>query len=191
MHIVFGGSFNPPTKAHVHIIKHLLSTFPSSKVIVVPVGDDYSKKELVRFSFRMEMLKLALQDIDQVILSDIEAKRKYQGTLKTLNDLSITYEDICFVIGSDNLEELEKWIKYKELLFKYPVIIMNRNGYMTEEEANKRFKDVNHRFIFIEFSDSSASTNVRKNVHDYKHLLDPKVYQFILAHHIYEVKKNV
>lgn len=191
MHIVFGGSFNPPSNAHLHIIKHLLNLFPSSKVIVVPVGDDYQKPELVRFDLRYKMLEILFKDEPKVILSKIESKRSYQGTLQTLDDLSHTYHDLYFVIGSDNLEELETWIKYKELLAKYPFIVMNRNGYMTEEKANEWYKDLPHQFIFIDFEDPSASTLIRKNIHQNKHLLDPKVYQFILSHHIYEVKEHV
>ncbi|MDY0295584.1 MAG: nicotinate (nicotinamide) nucleotide adenylyltransferase [Acholeplasmataceae bacterium] len=191
MHIVFGGSFNPPTNAHVHIIKHLKSLFVKAKIIVVPVGDDYRKPELASFKHRYAMLELALSDLSDVILSNIESKRGYEGTLKTLDDLSLIYDDLHFVIGSDNLHELDTWINYKELLNKYPLIVMKRPGYMIEQDADQLYKDIPHRFIFIDFDDPSASSNVRQNLYENKHLLHPKVYQYIKTHQIYEVKDHV
>lgn len=191
MIIVFGGSFNPPTKAHVDIIKHLLSLFDDSKVIVVPVGDDYRKPELISFEDRLAMLKLALDQIPNVMISEIESNRGYEGTLKTLDDLSETYHDVHFVIGSDNLHELSTWIRYQELLSKYPFIVMNRKGYMTEEDANKLYKDLPHRFIFVDFDHEIASSTIRKNTHKNKHLIDPKVYQYIKDHKLYKEKKDV
>lgn len=191
MHIVFGGSFNPPTLAHVHIMNHLKATFKEAKIIVVPVGDDYRKPELAPFDDRIQMLQLALADTSDVIISSIEAKRGYQGTLKTLDELSQNYENLYFVIGSDNLHEFDTWINYQELLRRYPFIVMRRPGYMAEEDANQMFKDLPHRFIFIDFNDPIASTTVRQNIIRSKDLLDPKVFDYILTHHIYEVKEHV
>jgi nicotinate-nucleotide adenylyltransferase len=191
MHIVFGGSFNPPTKAHVQIIKYLCAVFPSSKVIIVPVGDDYRKPELAPFHMRFDMLKLAVNDLDRVILSPIESNQGYQGTLRTLDDLSKTYQDIHFVIGSDHLKGLRAWIKYEELLRRYPFIVINRRGYLSQEEAEAMYKDVEHRFIYLPFDDISASTLIRKNKHQFKDMLDPNVYEYILKHQLYEVNTHV
>ncbi len=191
MIIVFGGSFNPPTKAHLHIVKHLQTYFNPEKVIVVPVGDDYRKPELIPFQKRMDMLKLAFRDFSNVILSEIESTRGYEGTLKTLDDLSKDYHDLHFVIGSDNLQELTTWIRYQELLSKYPFIVMNRKGYVTEIEANEMYKDLPHKFIFVDFNEVIASSMIRKNRLEMRHLLDPKVYQYILDHKLYEEKKDV
>lgn len=191
MHIVFGGSFNPPTKAHVHIVRHLLSQFPDAMVILVPVGDDYRKPELAPFFMRMKMLKLAFSRQQRVIVSPIESTRGYQGTLRTLDDLSAQYNDLYFVIGSDNLSDLPQWINYQELLAKYPFIVMNRHGYMTQAEAELHYQHTKHRFIYIDFDDPSASTHVRKDIEAYKHLLHKKVYDYIKKHHIYEVKSHV
>jgi len=191
MHIVLGGSFNPPTKAHVHIVKHLLSVFPHAFIIVVPVGDDYRKPELAPFSMRMDMLKLAFQDEKHVILSSLEANRGYQGTLYTLDELSEHYHDLHFVIGSDHLAGLPHWIRYQDLLAKYPFIVMNRQGYMTHEQAEAFFKDLPHRFIYVDFEDPSASTHVRKDIDKHQDLLHKDVYDYIKKHHIYEVKSHV
>lgn len=187
MHIVFGGSFNPPTKGHLHIMKHLLRHFKHAKLIVVPVGNDYKKNDLQPFIHRFNMLKLMVNDDSNIIISDLEANRAYQGTLQTLQDLSQTYDNLYFVIGADNIIELPEWINYKELLASYPMIVIHREGYMTQDEAEKMYKDVKHHFIFIDFHDPSASSTVRKGVHQFKHHIHENVYEYIKKHHLYGV----
>ena len=53
----FGGSFNPPTSAHYEIVKCAKEKFYLDKVVVVPMGDKYQKKELATFEHRFNMLK--------------------------------------------------------------------------------------------------------------------------------------
>lgn len=188
MNIIYGGSFNPPTQAHLHIINTLLETFANSKVIVLPVGDDYKKLELIDFEHRFKMLSLMLDEYrDNVIISDLEHHQGYAGTLKALEALSETYKDIHFVIGSDNLESLKTWISYQKLLNKYPFIIMNRNHYMSKEEASEMFKDIKHNFIFVDFDMNISSTKIRENIHQSKKDLTKEVYQYIKNHKLYEV----
>ena len=187
MHIVFGGSFNPPTKGHFQIMKQLVSHFEHAKLIVVPVGNDYQKNDLQPFLHRYNMLKLMLDNIDNIIVSDIEAHRAYQGTLKTLDDLSNTYDDLYFVIGADNLIDLPNWINYKTLLASYPFIVMHREGHMTEAEAETMFKDLKHNFLFIDFHSPSKSSHVRDNIHAFREYLCDEVYEYIKKHHLYGV----
>ena len=186
MLIVFGGAFNPPTVAHLNIIKKLLSTFQGSQVLILPVGDDYHKPELIDFQYRIDMLNLLVQDMDQVIVSSLEKDTKYKGTLASLKELSKTYQDIHFVIGSDNLEGLKSWIKYEELLASYPFIVMTRKHAVNEMDAEKMFSDLKHDFSFIEVDEEASSTKVRKNQSYRKKYLTEQVYQYIIKNHLYE-----
>lgn len=188
MNIIYGGSFNPPTIAHLHIITTLLDIFDNSKVIVLPVGNDYKKPDLIDFNHRYMMLTLLLESrLQSVIISDLENHKGYKGTLKALEDLSKTYNDLHFVIGSDNLESLKTWISYKDLLHKYPFIVMNRNHFMTKEKAEMMFKDIKHKFIFIDFDMDVSSTKIRENIDDNKKYLTKEVYKYIKNHKLYEV----
>src|SRR5690554_2053626 len=128
MHIVFGGAFNPPQLAHYNLVKYLLEKYPMAKIIVLPVGNDYKKIDLISFNHRFEMLNLMFKDEKRVIVSNLESKIKFNGTIASLNELSKTYDNISLVIGSDHLNSLNKWIRYEELLSKYPLIIMQRNN---------------------------------------------------------------
>src|SRR5690554_4721209 len=116
MNIVFGGSFNPPTKAHLEIVLKLNKTFNPSNIIVLPVGKTYNwKNELADFDLRYQMIKMTFKDVKNLVISKVE-KNDFEGTLKTLSILSETYNNIFFVIGADNLEKLHEWINYESLL---------------------------------------------------------------------------
>lgn len=55
----FGGCFNPPTNAHIYLAKKVLKECKLDKVIFVPVGDFYNKKELISAEHRYNMLKIS------------------------------------------------------------------------------------------------------------------------------------
>lgn len=188
MNIIYGGSFNPPTIAHLHIIETLLKTFVNSKVIVLPVGNDYKKPDLIDFNHRFLMLKLLIKSKkNDILISDLENHNGYKGTLKALEDLSQRYNNLHFVIGSDNLESLKTWISYQILLSKYPFIVMNRNHFMTQEQAEMMFKDIKHKFIFIDFDMDVSSSKIREDITKNKKYLTNDVYQYIKNHNLYEV----
>ena len=187
MNIVYGGSFNPPTKAHLNIIKKLLDEFKDAKVILLPVGNDYKKASLIDFKYRNEMLSLMIEPLkDKVDISYLEQQKGFKGTFHALNDLSRTYDELYFVIGSDHLEQLKYWIEYKALLKTYPIIVMNRNHYMTKEHAENLFKDEEHKFIFIEFDMDISSTMIRNNIEKHKKYLTEEVYTYIKKNNLYE-----
>lgn len=191
MHIVFGGSFNPPTKAHQKIVETLHHTFVDATILVLPVGDDYQKPELISFEHRKHMLDLLFLKHDYVKILENEKERAYKGTLYTLNELKKTYHDLYFVIGSDNLGDLFNWIQYKILLDSYPLIVMNRNHYMEKETAEVMFKDLKHQFIFVDFDMPISSTKARENIEQAKSLLTDTVYEYIKKHSLYKEHKHV
>lgn len=191
MHIVFGGSFNPPTLAHRHMIEKLHETFKESFVLILPVGDDYTKPELISIQHRIQMLKLMIKDMSNVFISDIEAKRPWLGTLQSLEELSKDYGHLHFVIGSDNLSGLFSWINYQKLLADYPFIVMTRPNSLSRDEAEEMFRHIPHQFRFVDFDEDISSTQVRNNLSHAARYLMPEVYEYIITHQLYKEKKNV
>lgn len=187
MNIVYGGSFNPPTKAHLNIIKKLLDEFNEAKIILLPVGNDYKKKELIDFKYRYDMLNLIIKPFSKkVIISDLEQKQGFKGTIGALNELSKSYDNLHFVIGSDHLDKLKHWIEYRTLLKTYPFIVMNRNHYMTKEHAEKLFENEEHKFTFIEFDMDISSSMIRNQIEKHKNYLAKEVYDYIKENNLYE-----
>jgi nicotinate-nucleotide adenylyltransferase len=191
MHIVFGGSFNPPTIAHQHMISKLHETFNQSRVLILPVGDDYTKPELISIKHRINMLKLMTEDMKNVYISDLEVNRPWLGTLRSLDELSKDFSELSFVIGSDNLKGLFAWIHYETLLAKYPFIVMTRPGSLSKEEAEAMFQHLKHQFTFIDFDEDISSTKVRQDIQNAAPYLLPKVYAYIMDHKLYKENSHV
>lgn len=186
MNIVYGGSFNPPTIAHLEIVNKLLIEFPNSNVIVLPVGNSYDKKELIPFNYRYEMLKLMFNNNSKVIVSNLEDTNEFKGTLKSLDILSNTYNNIGLTIGSDNIYNLNKWINYEILIKKYPLIIFKRNNDDIIQLLNE-YKYLDPKYYIVEFNNSISSSLIRSNINKYRESLDSNVYKYIIENKLYEV----
>ena len=191
MTIVFGGSFNPPTLAHKKIVDKLRSIYTDALVLLLPVGDDYQKPELIQFKYRYDMLNIMFKDEMNVKVLDIESKKEYKGTLDSLNMLSKTYDDIHFVIGSDHLDQLASWINYKDLLKTYPFIVMHRNLGISIQEAEDMFKDLKHHFKYVDFKEDISSSVIRDHMEEYKTFLTKEVYEYIIENQLYKEPSHV
>ena len=55
----FGGSFNPPTNAHINLAKEVIKVCNLDKVIFVPMGNYYPKEGLAKAEDRLKMLEIA------------------------------------------------------------------------------------------------------------------------------------
>lgn len=190
MNIVYGGAFNPPSLAHIEIVNKLLEKYPKSNVILLPVGNDYNKQELIDFKDRYKMLKLCFKDNKRVIISKLENEIKFNGTINSLNILSNSYNNIHLVTGSDNIVKFKTWIRYEDLLRTYPLIIIDRDKIDVNSEMEK-FKYLNVQYERIYFDSKINSTMIRKDLNTFKEWLNIDVYNYILKNKLYGVDNNV
>ncbi len=99
---VFGGSFNPPTVAHINLAKQILANYNNiEKLIFVPVSTKYNKNGLAPDKARYNMLKKACEGEKNIEISSIELDSPRQ--LYTIETLRIIQKEnpnneICFVI---------------------------------------------------------------------------------------------
>ncbi|NLB84705.1 MAG: hypothetical protein GX794_01110, partial [Acholeplasmataceae bacterium] len=84
MHILYGVSFNPPTLAHEAIIKKINDLFKPTKIIIMPVGRSYTRKDHQANIDRIKMLELIAKKYKNVEISDYEINNPFNGTIKTL-----------------------------------------------------------------------------------------------------------
>ena len=62
----FGGSFNPPSIAHLKLAKKAIKECKLDKVIFVPIGDFYDKEDLAPISDRIQMLKISCKNCNDI-----------------------------------------------------------------------------------------------------------------------------
>lgn len=90
---IFGGCFNPPHNMHKKIALDLINNNYLDKVIYVPTGNRYNKKDLIDVKYRIEMLKLMCMDNNNLEGSDFELKNNLVYTYQTLDYFKMEYPD--------------------------------------------------------------------------------------------------
>lgn len=133
--IVFGGSFNPPTKAHLELGIKALESINADKLCFVPVGDKYSKVGLEQAEHRVNMLNIICSKIEdyklEVDLTEVNALKNF-NTIDTLRDFKKRYGeevDIYFLLGADNLLYLSEWNESEEIIRNFKILTVRRDGY--------------------------------------------------------------
>ncbi|MGL4948941.1 MAG: nicotinate-nicotinamide nucleotide adenylyltransferase [Anaeroplasmataceae bacterium] len=186
MNIVYGGSFNPPTKAHVKIVE-ILKSFKPKNIILLPVGDNYNKKDLVEFNHRYNMLKILFNDY---VVSDLENSSNYKGTYNSLIELNKSYDDIYFVLGYDNLEKFKSWINYNNLIKDFKFIVISRSNFNTKEYLEKNFNEYITRFTIVDVNIDISSSVYRNNPFKNKELICESVLKYIDENKLYKGEIN-
>lgn len=184
----FGGSFNPPTNAHISLAKKALEVCKLDKVIFVPMGDSYEKKDLAKAKDRYNMLEIVCTKETKLEVSDLEIKenRKMHAIdAFRLIDRVYSNSENYFIIGADNFINLSNWKDSEELIGRYKYIVLEREDIdirkYIEENVKEQVKGIfivkneEHKNISSSlFRDMKSKENVPKEVFDY-----------IMENHIY------
>ncbi len=162
---IFGGCFNPPHNMHKKIAKDLIEKGYLDKVIYVPTGNKYQKKDLVDAKMRYEMLELMIEDEKDLLVSNYEMKNTLTYTYQTLSHFKNKYpsDEIYFICGMDNLLELTSWRNYQEILNQYKILVIERG------KSNKDNLYHHENVIYVEIKASElSSTKVRNLIQNNK-----------------------
>ncbi len=133
---MFGGSFSPPTLAHVEIIRRCLALPDVDEVWLVPSGNRTDKQISVSPGDQLAMLKLVMQDEynndKRLKLVDIELRRGIATeTYDTYQEFLAQHPntDFWFVFGSDSYATIRTWLNGDWLAQNLPVLLVERNGH--------------------------------------------------------------
>lgn len=186
---IYGGSFNPIHNKHVNVINELLDKY-LDKIIIVPAGDKYTKRDLIEARHRINMIELAIKPDKRKIIDDYECTDERRYTFETLAHMKKLYpdEEIYFVLGLDNLDELDTWWEYEYMLKNYKFLVIKREGY-DFDEVMKKYEEYKDNIILTDLPlDNVSSTYIRNNI-DKKDkitkIIDEKVYEYIKENDLY------
>lgn len=128
--VIFGGCFNPPLNSHFSLAQQIINEYKNiEKIIFVPVNSKYQKADLISNEHRYKMLKLACDKNEKFDVSRIELDSpRPLYTIETLRIFQETYSkyQIAFIIGSDNLKEINTWEKAEELTKDFKIYVLER-----------------------------------------------------------------
>lgn len=194
---VFGGSFNPPINSHTTLAKQIIEKCDIvEKLIFVPVSTKYQKLNLADDEHRYNMLKLICEKEDKLEVSNIEIiQDKQLYTIQTLDLLKEQYGqeyDLWFVMGTDNLKEIDTWNSPERLLKEYKIIVLERENDKLEDliRGNKLLERYKESLIKIDGIDKIflSSTMIRdkiKNGEDIEQFVDKEVLIYIKENNLY------
>lgn len=151
---IFGGSFDPIHIAHVAIVEKALIKLNIDKIIVVPTYlNPFKNSFYLEPKTRFELLKKVFQKFEKVEISDYEInQQKTSYSINTVNYLKNLYNPskIYFIIGEDNLINLDKWQDIDKLKKLVEFVVASRNGFKNQKA--KEFKSLD---ISIDISSTS------------------------------------
>ena len=195
---VFGGSFNPPINSHLKLAKQIIEQYKGiEKLVFVPVSTKYRKANLVEDIHRYNMLKLMCEDEEKLEVSDIEiSQNKQLYTIETLDLLKKQYGkeyDVYFVMGTDNLKQIDTWREPERLLNEYKIIVLEREDDKFEEIISCITFLKNNKKSLIKIQGINriniSSTIIRnkiKNNENVEEFVPKKVLEYIKKNKLYE-----
>lgn len=191
----FGGSFNPPTYAHINVAKMSIEKFNLDAVYFVPVGNLYNKPSLIDENYRYKMLELICDD--KIKVESIELGRKEPlNTLQAFELIEQKYKNTenYYIMGADNFEKLPTWKNAKELIENYKYIIFERNGSNSKSMIDthgllKQNRD-NFKFLSVEQYSNVSSGIIRKliqnqNYEECEKYTRPEIVKYIKENKLY------
>jgi len=190
---IFGGSFNPPHKAHFQIAKDIINRGFVDRIAFVPTGDRYNKDELIPNKFRYEMLKIMTKKENNLSVSNFEQKHQLVFAYQTLDYFRLLFpsDDIYLICGSDNFAKFTTWKKYQYILDNYKLIVNKRGLFIFP----KKLREYEKKITFTDFNYPISSTILREELSRrddseiIRRHLDKKVLKYIREKHLYEKNK--
>jgi nicotinate-nucleotide adenylyltransferase len=192
---IFGGSFNPVHKGHIHLADSIMQEFGLDRIFFVPSGisPHRSSAEYASGEDRAEMLRLACKGHTGLEVCDYELKSdRVSYSVYTVRHFRKLYpeDELYMLIGSDMLMCFDKWYKFGEILENVKLAVVSRENGDMEKLMRKAEELSRYGRIFISSAKpiTVSSTEIRKKIEKNSDLtcyLDENVVQYIRLRKLY------
>ena len=194
--VIFGGTFNPPTRAHLDIATEALYYLDAEKVLFVPVSDLYKKDDVEISYHRVNMLNLAIGNFRRLEIDFTEVDAvALTHTYETVEKIKSQYQDkeLFLLIGADNLEDFKNWKNQRSIMENCSLLVVNRNNSSIDEiiESNEILTEFKDKIIEAPIEEIEiSSTEVRNRIasgelEGLENLVDKEVIDYIIENKLY------
>jgi nicotinate-nucleotide adenylyltransferase len=208
---ILGGTFDPIHAGHTYIARTICHIFGLDRIVfmVSKYPPHKNQTEISGAFHRYAMVVLNLLNERNCYASDRELRKSGPSyTIETLDELSKLHPDhqICFIAGSDSLQEIHLWREYDKLLLRHCLVFVQRPG--VEVKLDKLSISAGHRdlihsldtqdvptiergrsYLLSLNSPPISSTQIRRmiatGVRPSAEYLFPPVYQYIRKYQLY------
>lgn len=186
---LYFGSFNPVHIGHMAIANYVLDFTDVKQVwfVVSPHNPLKDKASLLPDYQRFEILQRAIGQREGYRVSNIEFNLPQPSyTIDTLAYLYDKYpqREFALIMGSDNLEGIERWKNYKEILRNYQIFVYPRPGHTGGNYQNHK----NVKIVKAPLMDISSSF-IRKAIKEKRNpefFVPEKAYEYICEMNFYK-----
>lgn len=137
---LFGGSFNPPHKGHLHISNLAVKKLGLNQIWWIPTKHNPFKDESIYESYktRCQKTKDLTKDNPKIYLKEFDEIQ----TEELVRKLQNKYKGYQFfwITGADSMERLHEWGNFKNLIKLLPFAIFSREKYLLKMSRSKSFK---------------------------------------------------
>jgi len=136
--VVLGGSFDPVHNGHVALAEYFIKVLSPNELRLIPTGNPWQKQGLQACAAdRIEMLRHAfLRQPVPIVIDDQEIRRVTPtytiDTLKALRSECGPEASIVFLLGADQLQQLNTWHQWDKLFDYAHLCAASRPGFSME-----------------------------------------------------------
>jgi len=189
---LLGGTFDPIHTGHLIVAELIRDRLALKKVFFIPAKRHPFKNNsfIAGEGHRLKMIHLAIDDNDQLGVSDIELKAdQISYTVDTILKFKIEHQvddwDIHFLMGMDNLNQLHKWKDPEKLVKMSKIVVFSRPGFEPDQQAGKFLPYIQIIPVpLLEISSTQIRDRVKKG-YTIRYLVPPKVESYIIDHKLY------
>jgi nicotinate-nucleotide adenylyltransferase len=191
---VFGGTFDPIHVGHLAAARAAIECAHLDRVAIVPTGQPpHRPAAAANADDRLEMIRLATSDEEQLAVSDVELRRPgasfTSDTLRELRDLDPRAE-LFLILGWDAARLFRSWHEPDEVRKLAQVVVMARPGIGSPQREDLEAAGLGGEQVVVctaTTPDVSASS-IRRDIREGRSIagkVPPAVERYIAARHLY------
>ena len=129
---LYGGSFDPVHSGHMHVAKTALKQLKLDQVWWLPSPGNPLKKAPGAYEQRFAAVSRLIANHPSMVASRVERRSQIRYTIDLVR-MAKQYcrqTDLVWIMGSDNLQTLDRWKDWAEIVNLLPIAIIARPGHL-------------------------------------------------------------
>ena len=184
---LFGTSADPPTLGHEALLCELTNIFPK---VITWASDNPDKKHQIPLLKRSQLLRILVKNISHPRLELVQ-ELSSPRTIHTLKKALQLWPEasFSFVIGSDLVVQVPKWLNAKSILKKATIAIAMRDGWPISANQLEDIKKLGGEIDLLPFNiPESSSSKFRERPQ--KILVPQEIVPLLLEENLYGLADN-